>query len=215
MIEYISGKISYKNGSYLILENNFKGYKIYMSDLSNIDDNGNIKLFVYTRIYQNNKSNLVFEYYGFKSIREKFFFETLLSINGIGPKTSLLILKNNIDVLKELIKNEDVESLSLLEGFNQKIALSIISALSFKLKKENWNECEQNKHIDKTEECNENKYNPIPDLISALKALGYKKTEIEKAVNAIVSRINNVTEDDLSDLISQAIKVILNETIAN
>ena len=107
MIEYILGKVSYKNSNYLILENNFKGYKVYMSDLASIEENSNIKVFVYTRVYQNNKSNFVFEYYGFKSIREKFFFETLLSINGIGPKTSLLILKNNIDMLKELIKLEN------------------------------------------------------------------------------------------------------------
>ncbi|MDE7088168.1 MAG: hypothetical protein K2O19_01380, partial [Malacoplasma sp.] len=30
MIEYILGKVSYKNSNYLILENNFKGYKVYM-----------------------------------------------------------------------------------------------------------------------------------------------------------------------------------------
>ncbi|MDE5767073.1 MAG: hypothetical protein K2H56_00845 [Malacoplasma sp.] len=215
MIEYILGKVSYKNSNYLILENNFKGYKVYMSDLASIEENSNIKVFVYTRVYQNNKSNFVFEYYGFKSIREKFFFETLLSINGIGPKTSLLILKNNIDMLKELIKNEDVESLSILEGFNQKIALSIISALSFKFKKENWIEYENNKSNEKSDESKINKYNPIPDLISALKALGYKKSEIEKAMNCLVSEISDVTEDDLSDLISKAIKVILNETVTN
>lgn len=214
MIEYIIGKVSYKNSNYLILENNFKGYKFFVSNATKFEENASAKIFVYTKISQNNKNNYVFEYYGFKTLKEKIFFEHLLSVNGIGPKTSLIILKNDLNLLKELIRNEDIDSLSALEGFTNKVALAIVSALSFKMKNEKINEF-SNDINQKNESNPNNSFNPIPDLVSALKALGYKKNMIEKAINILIPQLTNTNEDQISELISQAIKIISDETITN
>ncbi|BAC44071.1 holliday junction DNA helicase [Malacoplasma penetrans HF-2] len=214
MIEYIIGKISYKNNNYLILENNFKGYKLFMSDPNIFEENSSAKIFVYTKIFQNNKNNFLFEYYGFKTLREKIFFENLLTVNGIGPKTSLTILRNDLNLLKELIRNEDIESLSVLEGFTNKTALSIVSALSYKLKNERISEYNNDVNHSSINQ-QSNSYNPVPDLVSALKALGYKKNMIEKAINLLIPQLSNVSEDQISDLISQAIKIISDEAVTN
>lgn len=216
MVDYMVGKITYKNDYYILLESNFKGYKIFVSDSNKFDSDNLSKIFTYVKVYQNNKNTFVYEYYGFKTLKEKIFFETLLSVTGIGPKTALIILKNNLDVLKELIRNEDVSSLSALEGFNQKNSLAIISALSFKMKNERING-ENYMHGEKPEEVvrDENGYNATADLISALKALGYKKNVIEKALSHLIKDVTTTKQDGLNDLISKAIKVILNETVAS
>ena len=199
MFEYIVGKISYANENYLILENNYTGYKIWTNNADSYENNTNLRLYIYTKIFQSNKGNYVYEYYGFKNISEKIFFENLVSINGIGPKTALSILKNDINFIKDLIRNDDIISLELLPGFSNKIALLVCSQLGYKLRNEKKEET-----VNST-----NNGNLLADVISALKALGYKKNDIEMAVNVIGPKLDNYTNDDISTVISEAIKVIL------
>ena len=156
-------------------------------------------MYIYTKIFQSNKGNYVCEYYGFKNITEKIFFENLVSINGIGPKTALSILKNDINFIKDLIRNDDIISLELLPGFSNKIALLVCSQLGYKLRNE-----KKEEKVNST-----NNGNLLADVISALKALGYKKNDIEMAVNVIGPKLDNYTNDDISTVISEAIKIIL------
>lgn len=203
MFEYIVGKINYLNSTYLVLENNFLGYKIYVSDPNKFEINKIQKVYLYIKVFQNTKNYLNYEYYGFKSLVEKIFFETLLSINGIGVKIALNILKNDLNLIKQLIRKQDVNTLASLEGLNAKLATNIISQLSYKMNLEKINDDEKNLES-----------NLVADIISALKALGYKKQEIEYAINKMSGQIDNSKE--ASDLISCAIKLILeNETISN
>lgn len=201
MFEYIVGKINYSNDNYLILENNYIGYKIWVNNPNQYDKNSTIRLYVYTKMSQSNKGNYVYEYYGFKSIVEKIFFENLISINGIGPKTALNILKNDISLLKELIRNDDIISLELLPGFSNKVALIVCSQLGYKFRNEK-----------NTETANDsNNKTILKEVISALKALGYKKFDIENAINVIGPKLDTYSEEDISSVISDAIKIILGE----
>lgn len=202
MFEYIVGKVNYSNTNYLILENNFTGYKIWTNNPDEFEKNTTIRLYVYTKIFQSNKGNFVYEYYGFKNILEKIFFENLVSINGIGPKTALNILKNDINFLKDLIRNDDVISLELLPGFSNKIATLVCSQLGYKLRNEKKEEVVGSKN---------NNNNVLTEIISALKALGYKKSDIELAVNVIGPKLDNYVNEDISTAISDAIKIILGE----
>lgn len=104
----------------------------------------------------------------------------------------------------------------MLEGFNQKNSLTIISALSFKFKNEKRSHVDNLADESKKNDIESNtNYNLTSDLISALKALGYKKATIEKALTYLIKDISTANEDGLNDLISKAIKVILNETSAS
>lgn len=136
MYEYIVGKINYTNTNYVILENNFIGYKVFVNGIDNLDLNAFHRLYLYTRVTQNNKGNFVYEYYGFKTINEKFFFELLLTLNGIGPKTAMAILKNDVSLLKKLIKSNDIKTLETLPGFTNKLSIMIVNQLGYKLRNE-------------------------------------------------------------------------------
>lgn len=204
MYEYIIGKISYSNSNYIILENNFIGYKIFLNGTDLLDKNSFHRIYLYSKISQTSKGNYSFEYYGFKSIADKYFFELLLSLNGVGPKTAMLILRNDLNLLKNLIKTNDIESLSNLPGLNQKLAIIISNQLGYKLRNEIFSKKENNS---KDEGCSSNN---IPNLISALKSLGYKKNDVEFAINSMQTQLNDSNEFELNDLISEAIKIIIN-----
>lgn len=204
MYEYIIGKISYSNSNYIILENNFIGYKIFLNGTDLLDKNSFHRIYLYSKISQTSKGNYSFEYYGFKSIADKYFFELLLSLNGVGPKTAMLILRNDLNLLKNLIKTNDIESLSNLPGLNQKLAIIISNQLGYKLRNEIFSKKENNS---KDEGCS---LNNIPNLISALKSLGYKKNDVEFAINSMQTQLNDSNEFELNDLISEAIKIIIN-----
>lgn len=216
MYEYIVGKISYSNTSYIVLENNFIGYKVFINKIDELDKNSFHRIYLFTKVSQNNKGNFIYDYYGFKSINEKYFFELLLTLNGIGPKTAMAILKNDISLLKNLIKTNDVETLESLPGFNGKLAIMIVNQLGYKLRNETIfkKNVDDNDLLENDSENNESKSNQtaiIADILNALKALGYKKSEIEFALCSMQEK--NIFEkfNDINELISEAIKLIIDK----
>lgn len=199
MKEYIVGKITYTNDNYVILENSFIGYKIFVANPSSYEKNIYNRLYIYEKTYQSNKGNLITELYGFNNIYEKIFFELLITLNGIGTKTAINMLKTNVDTLKQLIIKKDFNTLETMPGFNKKIAWMVCNEISYKISLSN----------DKNNLENQNNY--IPDLIAALKSLGYKKEEVEMALNHL--NANNLLSKnlELNDLISESIKIIIGE----
>lgn len=207
-MEYINGKVTYSNKNYIVLEANSIGHKIYTNDSMAFDNNQLYRIYIYQKVSQNNKGNFLFEYYGFKDPQEKIFFEQLINLNGIGPKTALNILKTNLDELKSLIKTKDYKALETLPGFNKKIAWQIINDISYKLNFEFKNE-------NQTTNNNQTSTTKISDLVSALKALGYKKEEVEIALSEIPLKIENYRSMELSDLVSETIKIIIGGNESN
>ena len=107
---------------------------------------------------------------GFLTEEEKELFLKLISISGIGPKIALNILSGiEVSDLEEAIRRSDVARISLVPGIGKKTAMRIALELQEKLgekekvlKIQGWKERE--------------------DLISALINLGFKRKEIEPAV---------------------------------
>lgn len=198
MIEYIIGKISYSNDKFIILENNFKGYKIWMNKIGELDSSIFNRVYVFVKISTNSKNYQISEIFGFKTPQEKSFFETLISATGIGPKTALLIMQNNIDLLKELITTKNIDDLENLPNFTKKLAINLCNQLSYKI------------YIAKKESINDDICSAtnisVGEVVSALKSLGYKKSEINLAMNSI--DLNSLKDTNIA--ISEAIKNIVN-----
>ncbi|WP_027119957.1 Holliday junction branch migration protein RuvA [[Mycoplasma] testudinis] len=184
------------------------------------------------QIQQLTKNNIINnEIYGFETIEELNFFRDLLSCQGIGPKTGMAILQNDLMLVQSLIKNNDVQGLNELPGINSKVANALVS--------HNWKPWmltsafrrhanEENDHNDfsgkKTESDDDNNfdetdeelfgttkdydspmfnqtYNEISDT---LKSLGYSDDLIHDTL--IGMDINE--NDDVSCCVSEAIKLI-------
>src|ERR1035437_9929641 len=133
MISYLNGKIILKKDKFIILEVAGVGYKVFVSaqtllKLSEIDNT--IKLFT----FQNVKEESL-DLYGFLSFEELEFFETLMDIRGVGPKSALDIAAlGSLEKIKDRILKQDEKIFEGIPGIGSKKAMTIILELTGKIK---------------------------------------------------------------------------------
>src|SRR3989344_3409158 len=89
MISRIEGKIVLKADKYIVVDVGGVGYKISVSPdtLAKLPKEGSVSLFTHLHVRED-----ALELYGFKDIKELEFFEMLINISGIGPKSALSII---------------------------------------------------------------------------------------------------------------------------
>ncbi len=133
MISYLNGKILLKRDKFIILEVNNIGYKVFLSrqTLLKLPETGdNIKLFCFHNIKEN-ASDL----YGFLTYDELDFFEVLMDIRGVGPKSALDIAAlGSLEKIKDRILAQDEKIFEGIPGIGAKKAMTIILELTGKIK---------------------------------------------------------------------------------
>ena len=189
MFAYIKGSLEMKSNGYIVIDINGLGYKIFMSQ-NNIDSIGEIhniiKVFTYVKVREDDIS-----IYGFKTQEQLKMFELLISVNGVGAKSALIMLSciEPSDFAIAVISN-DIKVLTKAPGIGNKSAQRIILELKDKLKEEQLDgkqEITSKKIKDNSENINE--------AISGLMVLGYSKKDIEKAFEHL--DIDNLSIEDL------------------
>ncbi len=133
MISYLSGNIILKKEKFVIVEVGGIGYKVYLNrqTLVKLPEIGEtIKLFT----YQNVKEEAL-DLYGFMTYGEFEFFEVLMDIRGVGPKSALDISAlGSLDKIKERILTQDEKIFEGIPGIGSKKAMTIILELTGKIK---------------------------------------------------------------------------------
>ena len=133
MVSYLNGKIILKRDKFIILEVNNIGYKVFLSrqSLLRLPEIGEpIKLFT----FQNVKEEAL-DLYGFFTYEELEFFETLMDIRGVGPKSALDISAlGSLDKIKDRILKQDEKIFEGIPGIGSKKAMTIILELTGKIK---------------------------------------------------------------------------------
>src|SRR3989344_7851125 len=106
MLGSIKGKIIFKTDKYLIVEASGVGYKISVSPdtLAKAKKIGEeISLWIHTHVREDS-----LDLYGFWDRQELEFFEMLIGVSGIGPKSALAILGiATIETLRKAIGTGD------------------------------------------------------------------------------------------------------------
>lgn len=127
MIHYISGTIfdRYQN-SYLVVTNNI-GYEIAVPHNYTHLPQQEIELFVYPHLTQEQ-----YQLFGFCSKAEKVWFQKLISLSGIGPKTALQIVSKNIEALERAIIEQNQMFFESVSGIGKKTAMKILIELGDK-----------------------------------------------------------------------------------
>lgn len=183
------GKIVSIGKTYVILENNYTGYIVYVANPNQFIKDKVIK--IYTYLHQSEYSSAL---YGFSSFKERILFEDLISVNGIGPKTAIAALKMGTDNVSHYIASGDAKSLSSIPQIGIKTANQLIFELRGKYEK----------FISKT---TEKKYSTI-DIVDSLKTLGFNQKQIDYA-------LTNVTPNQSVEvMLEEAIKSISNAKFA-
>ena len=172
MISFLQGKIILKKDKFVILEVSGVGYKVFLSrqTLLRLPEIGeNLKVFT----YQNVKEEAL-DLYGFLAYEGLEFFETLMDIRGVGPKSALDISDlGSLDKIKDRILTQDEKIFEGIPGIGSKKAMTIILELTGKIKMLG------------------NKKDSSDESESALMQLGFSKQQAKEALSNVPSNIKD------------------------
>ncbi|MDA8611381.1 Holliday junction branch migration protein RuvA [Candidatus Pacebacteria bacterium] len=187
MIAKIRGTVDEISMTGAIIDVSGVGYFLYLTNsaLSNIRTSQEVSFYTHHVVRENSE-----DLYGFISQEEKDFFNLLLSISGIGPKSAIGILNAApIETIREGVATGDASHLTKVSGIGKKSAEKIIVELK-----------------DKIGDMEGGDMNVIGsgDAIEALTALGYSLPEARKAIQKI--------DKDLptEEMVKQALKNLSN-----
>jgi Holliday junction DNA helicase RuvA len=196
MIAYLSGKLVYKDPTFVIIDVSGIGYqvKISLQTYSKIKDEEHIRLLTFLHIKEDAHT-----LYGFKEETEKRLFLLLISINGVGPNTGLMILSSlDTTEIEQAILSGDVGKIQAVKGIGIKTAQRIILELKDKVGKSG--------HADTTTPLgflkSSNKVRE--EALQALVTLGFPKAVAEKNIALVLKKTEG--EISLEDLIKASLK---------
>ncbi|MDR7132103.1 Holliday junction DNA helicase RuvA [Algoriphagus sp. 4150] len=196
MIDYLRGKLVFKDPTYVIIDVNGIGYhvKISLQTYTEIKDEEQIKLLTFLHIKEDAHT-----LFGFKKEEEKRLFLMLLSINGVGPSTGLMILSSLSSAeIEQAILAGDVATIQHVKGIGAKTAQRIILELKDKVGKggidANLAPLGFLKPNNKIRE----------EALQALITLGFPKAAAEKNIATVLKKTPG--EISLEDLIKASLK---------
>jgi len=187
MIGSVKGKITFKTDKFLIVETTGVGYKVNVSPdtLFKLPSNEEeVLLWIHTHAREDS-----LELYGFINREDLGFFEMLLGISGIGPRSALSVLGvATVDVLKRAISTGDTAYLTKVSGIGRKTAEKIILELRDKVGEETGGSLQAD-----------------IDALEALKSLGYSQNEAREALKKVSPESNTNTK------VREALKILGNK----
>jgi len=133
MIDYLNGKLVHKDPTYVLLDVGGIGYHVNISlqTYSKIKDEEQLRLLTFLHIKEDAHT-----LDGFKEQHEKRLFLLLISINGVGPNTGLMILSSlSSEEIEQAILSGDVATIQGVKGIGTKTAQRIILELKDKVGK--------------------------------------------------------------------------------
>lgn len=196
MIAYLSGKLVFKDPTYVIIDVGGIGYqvKISLQTYSKIKDEEQIRLLTFLHIKEDAHT-----LYGFKEESEKRLFLLLISINGVGPNTGLMILSSlDTGEIEQAILSGDVGTIQAVKGIGVKTAQRIILELKDKVGKQGASEITTPLGFLKSS----NKVRE--EALQALVTLGFPKAVAEKNITQVLKKTDG--EISLENLIKASLK---------
>ncbi len=183
MIGYLKGKIIEQNLKSVILEVSGVGYKVF-TNISNLGAKKDVEFWTYLAVREN-----ALDLYGFTTKEELNFFELLITVSGIGPKSALGILTvATLPNLRHAISTEDTSHLTKVSGVGKKNAEKIVLELHDKIE-------------GLVSDLNDSTSNDI-DALEALKSLGYSEREAREALKKVTD------SKDTGDKVKKALKLL-------
>ena len=194
MIAYLRGRLVHKEPTHVIVDVGGVGYQAAISlyTFGDIKDKENIQLATYLHVRED--AQLLF---GFSTESEKSLFMSLISVNGVGPNTAIVMLSSlPPEELRAAILREDSATLQAVKGIGGKTAQRLILELRDKLRK---GQGETTGTIPGTPG------NTLrQEALSALVTLGISRSAAEQSVDALLRKSGNTIS--LEDLVKQALK---------
>lgn len=179
MIGQLRGKITDTGEKFIILDVNAVGYKVYTTPVTKINSLEKSEVILFTHLVVREDA---LDLYGFDTKEELAFFELLLGVSGVGPKSALSVLTlTTPTILIQAINSNNTDYLIKISGIGRKLAEKIVLELKDKIK-----------HLENTGETIN--IDQDTDTVLALQAMGYAEREIRETLKKIPADISNTAE---------------------
>jgi Holliday junction DNA helicase RuvA len=192
MIYSIFGKLALKDGSFVVVETGGVGMKLFASKqtVEALPPIGSeVKFFCHLHVRED-----ALDLFGFRSPEELEFFEMLISVSGVGPKSALSILDiAQLDELSAAIKEGRPDLLTRAAGIGRKTAERVIIELRTKVQSSKSGAVVEKMQTDS-------------DLVEALMSLGYHRDQARAALAKV-----NETVIGTEDRLRAALGVLANK----
>jgi Holliday junction DNA helicase RuvA len=192
MYEYLNGKLTKITPTYIVLELTGIGYLLHVANPYAFSNLLNQAITVYVHQVIRDDAHTL---YGFADEAEKKLFLQLISVSGIGPKSALAIIAAaDNDGLVAAIDSGDIKYLTKFPGVGKKTASQMVLDLEGKF---------ENVAANLTT-VQPPARTALDDALEALRALGYKPTELKK----IQKQMDGKT-DTTEGFIKSALKLLM------
>lgn len=169
MIASIAGKILAREARFAVVDVGGVGYKVFLLPATLAETKWGKTGKFWTHLHMREDA---MELYGFLEKEELEFFENLISISGIGPKSALGILSlAPVGTLRRAISSGDTSYLTKISGIGRKTAEKIVLELKDKFAGEKEKIGFETEHDS--------------DILDALISLGYTQKEAREMVQKI------------------------------
>lgn len=170
MIASLTGIIKYIIKNSVIVEVNNIGYRVQIPILYLNELKIGEKIIFYTHLQVREDAHVLF---GFRTLKELNFFELLLTVSDVGPKSALGVLSlGTVDDIEGAIARQDLTFLTSVAGIGKKTSERIILGLKDKI-------------ADKAFTDLSIQSGDTGEIFDALEQMGYKANEIRDVLKLI------------------------------
>lgn len=187
MIAQLTGIVKIKREKYIVLDVHGVGYRIYILPAAFEQAVLEQELVLHTHLHQTEN---ISEIYGFNKLDELTFFEHLIAISGVGPKSAMGVLSvAPVRDIQQAIVQNDPSLLTRVSGIGRRTAERIIVELKEKLEKLGLS----GEPIDSN----------FVDALDALVHLGYAQNEARRALGQVAKE-----HRDPQGRVKEALKIL-------
>lgn len=167
MIARITGEVVERTAGTLVVEAGGTGYLVRVPATLAVSVHEGDKVTLHTHFHVREDAQ---DLYGFLERASLLFFEKLIGVSGVGPKTALhLMALGTVAEIKSAVAREDISFLTSISGIGRKTAERIVVELKEVMQKE-------------TGDAEVASTPGLQEVAEALASLGYKTPEIQKAL---------------------------------
>ncbi|MCR4950816.1 MAG: Holliday junction branch migration protein RuvA [Solobacterium sp.] len=184
MIAFIQGTVASYGTDYIVVDHQGLGWQISYPHTDQVRLNQEIRVHTYMHITENDIA-----LYGFASQEEKELFMRLISVKGLGPKTAMnMLAAAGYENIIGAVEAGNVAALKKMPGIGAKTASQIVLDLKGKLVA-----------VPAARKTAAQPEYPeaVRDALDALKALGYKPSEVSSAAEVMVQTPDLSTQEYL------------------
>lgn len=185
MIVQLKGRLVEIYASHAVIDCNGVGYHVNISlnTYAKLQKEDEVKVYTYHLVREDAQ-----QLYGFATKSEREVFEQLISVNGVGPSSGIMMLSTlTAPEIYQAIAEEDAKTLQSVKGIGAKTAQRIIIDLKDKVSKI--------EDVSHSSGISENKIKL--EALSALEVLGVSGKQIEKFVQQLIKENPNITLEEV------------------